>query len=105
MPLEPTGEPVGVKTGGGLLQQLVRTLEIECFPQNLPDLITVDVAALNIGDSLHVRDIALPEGVTAKADGDITVFLVSEPKVATEETPAAAAPEVLKEKKAEGDKK
>ncbi|HEY8900741.1 MAG TPA: 50S ribosomal protein L25 [Chthoniobacterales bacterium] len=101
VPIEPTGEAVGVKTHGGLLQQQLRTLHIECLPQNLPDLLTVDVSALEIGASIHVKDIQLPAGVTSVTDGDITVFLVSEPKVAEEATPAAAAPEVLKEKKAE----
>jgi large subunit ribosomal protein L25 len=105
VPIESVGEPVGVKTGGGLLQQQLRTLEIECLPQNLPDLLTVDVAALNIGDSLHVKDIVLPAGVTALTDAEITVFLVSEPKVAEEPaaTTSAAAPEVLKEKKTDAE--
>jgi large subunit ribosomal protein L25 len=64
----------------------------------------VDVSALNIGESLHVRDIKLPPGVTAVPDEDLTVFLVSEPTVAEEpaaEAEEAVAPEVIKEKKAE----
>lgn len=103
VPVEATGEAVGVKTHGGLLQQQVRALEIECLPQNLPDFITVDVSALNIGDSIHIKDLALPEGVTALADGDITVFLVSEPTVADEAASAdqPTAPEVINEKKPE----
>jgi len=112
IPIEPAGEPVGVKTHGGLLQQQLRSLEIECLPQNLPEFITVDVSALNIGDSIHVKDLALPDGVTTTADADITVFLVSEPTVAEEPAAdAAAAPEVINEKKPEaadaekGDKK
>jgi large subunit ribosomal protein L25 len=102
--LEPAGEPVGVKTFGGLLQQSMRLLPIRCLPQDLPEIIVVDVSALNIGESLHVRDIKLPPGVTAVPDEDLTVFLVSEPTVAEEptaETQEAAAPEVIKEKKAE----
>ena len=101
--LEPAGEPVGVKTYGGLLQQNMRTLAIKCLPKDLPELITVDVSALNVGESLHVKDIPLPSGVSAAIDGDLTVFLVSEPTVAAEPAATAtAAPEVLKEKKAEG---
>jgi large subunit ribosomal protein L25 len=101
--LEPAGEPVGVKTFGGLLQQNMRTLPIKCLPKDLPELITVDVSALNVGESLHVKDIPLPSGVSAAIDGDLTVFLVSEPTVAAEPAATAtAAPEVLKEKKAEG---
>ncbi len=100
VPIEPTGEAVGVKTGGGLLQQQVRALEIECLPANLPELLTVDVSALKIGDSIHIKDIALPSGVTALADGDITVFLVSEPTVSeAASTGEATAPEVINEKK------
>jgi len=101
--LEPTGEAVGVKTYGGLLQQSMRALAISCTPQNLPEIITVDVSALNIGEAIHVRDIKLPAGVTAASDADLTVFLVSEPTV-VDETLAAnapAAPEVIKEKKVE----
>jgi large subunit ribosomal protein L25 len=102
--IESEGEPVGVKTFNGLLQQSMRSLPIRCLPQNLPEIIVVDVSSLNIGDSLHVRDLKLPPGVTAEADEDLTVFLVSEPTVAEEPTPAAeepAAPEVIKEKKPE----
>jgi len=105
-PVEAAGEPVGVKTGGGLLQQQVRALEIECLPQNLPDFISVDVSALNIGDSIHVKDLTLPKGVTALAEGDITVFLVSEPTVAEEPAAATSAgPEVINEKKPEAEDK
>ena len=102
--LEPEGEPVGVKTFGGLLQQSMRLLPIRCLPQDLPEIIVVDVSGLNIGDTLHVRDIKLPAGVTAVPDEELTVFLVSEPTVAEEPVAAteeAVAPEVLKEKKAE----
>jgi large subunit ribosomal protein L25 len=103
--LEPVGEPLGVKTYNGLLQQSMRSLPIRCLPQNLPEIITVDVSELNVGESLHVRDIKLPAGVTAVPDEDLTVFLVSEPTVVEEPAAAVeevAAPEVIKEKKPEG---
>ncbi|MBN8711558.1 MAG: hypothetical protein BGO12_14895 [Verrucomicrobia bacterium 61-8] len=110
--LEPVGESIGVKTFGGLLQQNLRALAISCLPQNLPELITVDVSDLNVGGSLHIRDIKLPAGVTATGDPELTVFLVSEPTVADESAASAeapTAPEVIKEKKADaaegGDKK
>ncbi len=102
--LEPEGEPIGVKTFGGLLQQNMRSLSIRCLPQNLPEIIIVDVSGLNVGEYLHVRDIKLPAGVVAVPDGDLTVFLVSEPTVAEEPAIAAeepSAPEVIKEKKPE----
>ena len=107
VPLEPTGTANGVKNFGGLLEQNLRSLEIECLPRDLPDRITVDVSELNIGDSIHVRQISLPPGVTTKVPADLTVFSVLAPTV--EEEPvaavaeaAAAGPEVIREKKAEG---
>jgi large subunit ribosomal protein L25 len=108
IPVEPTGTPNGVKNMGGLLEQNVRILPVECLPRDLPDVITVDVSALNIGDSIHVRDLQLPEAVKTKAQPDLTVFSVLAPTV--EEEPAATvavageaagAPEVIKEKKEE----
>ncbi len=104
IPIEPEGEPTGVRNYGGILEQSVRSLEVECLPQDLPDVITVNVSNLNIGDSIHVKHLRLPEGVTAIDDAELTVFLVSAPNV--EEEPAAAAeaptaPEVIKEKKTE----
>jgi large subunit ribosomal protein L25 len=108
VPLEPTDTPVGVKTFGGLLEQSLRALTIECLPRDLPDRITVDVSQLNIGDSIHVRDIQLPPGVTAKVPLDLTAFsvlapVVEEEPVAVEAEAAAAGPEVITEKKEEGE--
>jgi len=107
IPIEPVGVPTGVKNYGGILEQSVRSLEIECLPKDLPDVITVNVSLLNIGDSIHVRHIMLPDGVIARDDADLTVFLVSAPAV--EEEPAVVeaptAPEVIKEKKEETEEK
>ncbi len=101
--IEPAGEADGVKNFGGLLEQSMRSVEVRCLPQNLPEVITVDVTPLKVGDSIHVRDLPLPSGVTATDDADLTVFIVAEPTVASEAAPSgeAASPEVLKEKKAE----
>jgi large subunit ribosomal protein L25 len=107
VPLESFGMANGVKNFGGLLEQSLRTLAVECLPRDLPDRITVDVSALEIGDSIHVRDIKLPSGVTAKVQLDLTAFSVVAPAVEEEpvvaEAEAAAGPEVIKEKKAEGE--
>ena len=108
VPLEPVGTAIGVKTFGGLLEQSLRALAIECLPGDLPDRITVDVSQLNIGDSIHVRDIQLPPGVTPKAQVDLTAFsllapVVEEERAPTEAEAAAAGPEVITEKKEEGE--
>jgi large subunit ribosomal protein L25 len=106
VPIESVGEADGVKNFGGLLEHSLRSLHIACLPKDLPEIIKVDVSALGLGQSLHVRDLVLPEGVKATSDADLTVFIVAEPKVETEPAAGAEAPkapEVIKEKKpAEG---
>ena len=101
--IEAFGESEGVKSFGGLLEQSIRSASIRCLPQHLPEIIRVDVSALKIGDSIHVRDLPLPAGVTAMDDPDLTVFIVAEPTVAEEPAAATASesPEVIKEKKPE----
>jgi large subunit ribosomal protein L25 len=105
VPLEPTGIANGVKNMGGLLEQNLRSLAIECLPRDLPDVITVDVSALDIGDAIHVREIQLPPGVTTRVQPDITAFSVLAPTVEEEpvvaEVEAPAGPEVIREKKEE----
>jgi large subunit ribosomal protein L25 len=100
VPLEPVGTAVGVKTFGGLLEQSLRALAIECLPGDLPDRITVDVSQMNIGDAIHVRDIPLPSGVMPKVQLELTAFTVLAP---AEVEAAAAGPEVITEKKEEGE--
>ena len=103
IPVEPFGEPAGVKNFGGILEIALHSLEVECLPKDLPDLIRIDVSGLNVGESIHVKDIALPEGVSVRVDADLTVVRVAAPKVEIEPVASAAAaaagPEVIKEKK------
>jgi large subunit ribosomal protein L25 len=105
VPIETVGEPVGVKTGGGLLEHILRDLEVECLPGDLPERIQVDVASLDINQSIHVKDLQLPAGVEAITDGDLTVVAVSAARVEEEATDALAAtptaPEVITAKKPE----
>ena len=105
VPLEPIGIANGVKNMGGLLEQNIRSLAIECLPRDLPDVIRVDVSALDIGDSIHVREIQLPSGVTTRVPVELTAFSVLAPTVEEEPVAAvaevAAGPEVIREKKEE----
>jgi large subunit ribosomal protein L25 len=104
VPIETVGEALGVRTFGGLLEHSLRTLEVQCYPQDLPGVIRIDVTNLNIGESLHVRDIQLPPGVEATTDENLTVISVVESRVGEETLEVAeptAAPEVLTEKKEE----
>jgi large subunit ribosomal protein L25 len=117
VPVHLTGVPVGVKDGGGILETILREVEVRCLPTAIPSSIDADVSALNIGDSVHVRDLSVPN-VTILTDPDATVATVVPPTV-MEEKPAeevaaetaTAEPEVIAKGKkdeegaAEGDEK
>ncbi|MDR3458345.1 MAG: 50S ribosomal protein L25 [Verrucomicrobiae bacterium] len=107
VPLEATGEPAGVKTGGGTLEHILHKLKVRCLPKDLPDQITVDVSSLEIGKSIHLGDIKAPEGVEIIGDKHISVLAVSAPRAEEEVVAVAAAPaagdvEMTKEKKEDG---
>jgi large subunit ribosomal protein L25 len=89
VPLRFIGRAVGV-THGGILQPIVREVEVECLPLDIPSAFNVDVSALDIGDSIHVEEIQTPEGVSLVFDSNFAVVTVATPTV--EEAPAAAAP-------------
>ncbi len=82
---------------GGILQHDIRKMTVECMPKSIPDSLEVDITELGIGDSIHLKDIALPEGVKLTDDEDITVLSIVAP--ASEETVATgeeAAEELAK---------
>jgi len=89
VPLSFVGKPAGV-VNGGILQPLRRELEVRALPDRLPNAIEVDVSPLQIGDSLHVADLQLPEGVEA-LDVQENFTLVTVVPPAVEEAPAAVA--------------
>jgi large subunit ribosomal protein L25 len=88
VPLRFTGKAAGV-VRGGILQPIVREIEVECLPLDIPNAFNVDVSALDIGDSVHVEEIPMPEGVSAVYESNFAVVTVVTPSV--EEAPAAAA--------------
>jgi large subunit ribosomal protein L25 len=90
VPLHFVGRPIGVENGG-ILDHPMRELEVECLPRAIPDSIEVDVSALDVGDSIHVRDLSLPEGAKVISDPDLAVASVVLPK-AEEEKPIEVAP-------------
>ena len=105
VPLLLSGEPTGVKDKGGILEHALRQLSVECLPLSIPDRIVLDVTALDIGDTLHVRDVTVAEGVRILDDGARVVASVLAPKaeevaaVTEEEKPAE--PEVVGKKEKE----
>ena len=105
VPVVSVGEPAGVKTGGGLLETMLRTIRVACLPRDLPEVISVDVSELTIGHSVHVRELKLPANVTATNRPELPVFSVFAPKEEVVEAPTTEVvqPEVIKEKKVEGE--
>ncbi len=79
VPITLTGTAKGVSDEGGILQQVSRTLEISCLPDNIPDSFELDVTDLNIGDSLHVSDLKIPEGIEVLVEGELTIATVVPP--------------------------
>jgi large subunit ribosomal protein L25 len=77
-PLDLTGIPVGVKDAGGVLGRPVKTLTIECMPTEIPEKISIDVSHLEIGDSIHVRDVKIPN-IVIKASPDEVLAVVTQP--------------------------
>ena len=101
IPIVLTGIPEGVRLEGAVLDQTLRELEIEVDPSNIPDHVELDVTNMVIGDSLHVSDIKLPEGVEVQNDPETSVAVVAAPRAVIEETPAAEAVEGAPEAAAE----
>lgn len=91
VPIRLMGTAPGVRAGG-ILQHSLNDLEIRCSADAIPDDIRIDVSNLQIGDSVHVSDLQLPEGVEALVDGDRSVCSVIAPTVAAAETPGVEAP-------------
>ena len=91
IPLVFVGTPEGVRTGGGLLEQILHSIEVNVDPSSIPNHIDVDVSQLIMGHSVHVRDLNLPEGVEVLTDVDATVCAVIAPRAVVEETAAAEA--------------
>jgi len=85
-----TGEPEGVRTEGGILQQTLRQIEVECLPTDMVESFMVDVSALKLGQSLAVRDLKLGDLFTVITGKDVSVATVVE--MAAEEVVAAAEP-------------
>ena len=100
VPIRLTGRAPGVELGG-ILDHPLREIELECLPRAIPESIDVDVSALEVGDSIHVRDLELPEGVSVQSDVNLAVASVVAPVVVEE--PVAEEVEEGEEAVAEGE--
>jgi large subunit ribosomal protein L25 len=110
VPLHLVGEPFGVKEKQGVLEQIIREIDVRCEPRDIPDSIDVDVTNLDVHDVLHISDIQVPANVEILEDAETviaTIGIVKEEEVAPApavEGEEPAEPEVIgKGKKEEGE--
>ena len=103
VPVHIEGKPPGVELGG-ILNTLVRDLEVSCLPLAIPDRITVDVSELHIGDTVRLSEISLPEGAEAIAEETLPLVTVTAPRVEEEAAPEEAEEEAAAEEAAEGER-
>lgn len=107
VPVVAKGEAEGMKTDGGSLDHGIWELDIICLPKNIPEKIEVDISSLKIGDSILVKDIAFPEGVSTHHDPEGIVFHIVPPMkdadamAADGEAATGAEPQVIKKAKEE----
>jgi large subunit ribosomal protein L25 len=83
IPIQLINTPLGV-TNGGLLEHIRRELSVSCLPRDLIEKIDIDVSGLDIGESLHIRDITLPPGLHLAEDEDLTIVTVVAPTITAE---------------------
>jgi large subunit ribosomal protein L25 len=108
VPVVLTGTPEPVTSGTGILEQLRREVEVRCLPTQIPDRLTIDVSAMQVGASLHVRDLKVGEGIEVLTPPEEVLAAVVAPAVEEEAAPAAEAeaaaePEVVGKAPAEGE--
>ncbi len=109
VPIQYHGSPAGVKEGG-VLQQFMHKLEIECLPKDIPQHLDINIQDLKLGDAIHVKDLNF-ENITILNLEDSVVVAVTHPKVEKESTPeelaaqAEAQPEVIGKEKTEEEEK
>ena len=104
VPVETTGESVGVKNNGGVLGHILFKLKVRALPKDLPEQILIDVSHLEINRAIHIGEVKAPEGVEILGDKHLPVVTVAPPRAeeevaATEAAPAAGDVEMTKEKK------
>jgi large subunit ribosomal protein L25 len=88
VPLHLVGEPIGVKEKQGVLEQVIREIDVRCEPREIPDAIDLDVSNLDVHDTLHVSDIKVSEAIEILTDLELVIATVG----MTKEEEVAALP-------------
>ena len=83
VPVHTLGTPAGVREGG-ILETMLHTIEVECLPKDIPEIIEIDVSKLEVGESIHIADITPPENVKLLVPADYVIVSVIAPRAAEE---------------------
>jgi large subunit ribosomal protein L25 len=92
VPVQLIGTPVGVKTQGGILDQVLREVELECLPNDIPSHLDVDVSGLELNGVIHISDLPHSGSIKFLGEEKAVVAHVTSIKETAEEAAAAAAP-------------
>jgi len=103
--VELVGDPVGVTQGGGMLDHLLRDIEIECFPADMVEKVEVDVTNLDVGESILIKDIVVGPKLTILTDGEVAVACVLAPRVEAAPADAEEGEEAAEGEQKEGEEK
>ncbi len=100
VPIHVVGEAPGVKFDGGVLEHILREIEVQCLPNEIPEKIEIDVGQLKVGQAIHVNEISVPAGVQILADAEQIVVNIVHATIEEEVAPAeegveGAEPEVI----------
>ena len=101
VPVYLVGESVGVKLGGGILEQVLRTIDVECLPEDIAEKFDIDVSALGLDQTMFVRDLQLGEKFTVVTRGELALAVVKAPADAAGSAEAGESPDVIKKGKEE----
>lgn len=105
VPLQLVGTPAGVRLGGGIVDHIIRELSISVDPANIPNHIDIDITNLELGESIHVSQVKVPDGITVLDEPEAAVLIIATPRAAVEaaatEGEAPSEPEVIRAKKPE----
>jgi len=97
IPVSLDGIPVGVRESGGILEQIINELRVKCIPSKIPEVVSLDVTEMAVGDSFHVSDIDLGEDVDILVEADRTICSVQVPKVVAADVEEPEEEEELEE--------
>jgi large subunit ribosomal protein L25 len=101
VPVYLVGESVGVKIGGGILEQVLRTIDVECLPENIAEKFDIDVSNLGLDQTMFVRDLQLGDKFTVVTRGELALAVVKAPADAANAAEAGKSPDVIKKGKDE----